>query len=83
MEAEILDFKNEEGLFIVETNDKKLDLTKKLIEKNGVTEFIQAEVTKIASTTVELSDEDFEKHEKMIDAIEDNDDVINVYSNVA
>lgn len=41
-----------------------------------------AELQRIPTTTVELSDEDFEKAMKLIDMLEDDDDVQKVYHNI-
>lgn len=43
---------------------------------------VQAEVTMVASTQAELSAEDIEKVERMIDMLEDLDDVQNVYTSL-
>lgn len=50
-----------------------------LQEKNYT--FLEAEVKMVPVTTVELNDEQAEKFENMIDKLEDNDDVQNVWHN--
>ena len=49
----------------------------------GVKEFITSEVTFVANNLVELDDEQSEKVQNLIDALEDIDDVQNVYHNMA
>ena len=44
-------------------------------------ETASAEITMVPENTVKLSGEDAEKMQKLEDALEDNDDVQNVYSN--
>ncbi len=50
-----------------------------LQEKNYT--FVEAEIKMVPSTTVELDDEKAEKFQNMIDKLEDNDDVQNVWHN--
>ena len=52
------------------------------LENNGL-EFVQAEVRMVPTTTVELDDEAAEKMQRLIDNLEDLDDVMNVYTNWA
>ena len=61
--------------------DKFLDV-KKSFEENGITEFITSEVTYVADNKISLSDEDTEKVMNLIEALEDIDDVNNVYHNL-
>ena len=82
MDADIIDFKFENEIFIVETIPKTFISTKELLEKNGVTEFIKSEVTKLSKTKVSLNNDQYSKYEHLIDMIEDDDDVMNVYSNI-
>ena len=51
-------------------------------EKNNVSEFLRSEVTYIPDSTISLSDEDTEKVMTLIEALEDIDDVNNVYHNL-
>ena len=48
----------------------------------GVTEFTVAELTMLAQNDVTLSDDALAQFEKMIDALEDLEDVRQVYHNV-
>ena len=51
--------------------------------ENAGLEFVEAEVQMVPSTTIELSDEGAEKMERLIDNLNDLDDVMNVYHNWA
>ncbi len=64
----------------ITTTPEQFDSVKQSLEQLGVT-FETAEVTMIPQTTMQLSDEDAEKMVKLIDMLEENDDVQNVYHN--
>ena len=46
-------------------------------------EFVQAEVQQVPSNTIELDENSSEKMQRLIDNLEDLDDVMNVYHNWA
>ena len=50
------------------------------MEAKGI-ETASSEITMVPDNTVKLSGEDAEKMQKLEDALEENDDVQNVYSN--
>lgn len=52
------------------------------LEKIGVNEFITSEITYVANNLIELDEEQTEKVQNLIDALEDIDDVQSVYSNL-
>lgn len=71
---------NEEEIEII-TAAEDLEAVKNAIEDAGY-ETIEAEVTMLPENTIEITDaEQAAKVLKLIDALEDNDDVQNVYSN--
>ncbi|MBR3660724.1 MAG: YebC/PmpR family DNA-binding transcriptional regulator [Bacilli bacterium] len=72
---------NDDSYIIYTEPDKFLDV-KKAFEDNGVTEFIQSEVTYIADNKITLDDENTEKVMTLIEAIDEIDDVNNVYHNL-
>ena len=55
---------------------------KKTLEENNITSFLTSEVTYVANNLISLSEEDTEKVMKLITALEDIDDVLNVYHNL-
>ncbi len=82
LQQDILDFKEEEGVAIVEINPSDfLNIKEKYVEA-GYDDFIESEVTKISNINVELTEEKIEKVERLINALEDLDDVQSVYSNM-
>ncbi|WP_100398222.1 YebC/PmpR family DNA-binding transcriptional regulator [Bacillus sp. FJAT-44742] len=62
------------------TDPENFESVKNALEKSEYT-FKTAEVTMVPSTMSELGDSDAEKMIKLIDALEDNDDVQSVYHN--
>lgn len=71
---------NDDGSIDVHTSpEEMLNVKQALIDANFTPAF--AEVTMEASTSVELDEEQAEKLQKMLDWMEDLDDVQNVYSN--
>lgn len=62
------------------TSPEQFESVKVAMEKASL-EFSSAEVTMIAATTVALEEEDAEKMMKLVDMLEDLDDVQNVHSN--
>ncbi len=72
---------DDEEFYEIRTEPKELYSVKENLEKEGV-EIEKAEITRIPTTTVEVKDpEKAEKLLKLLDALEDSDDVQKVYSN--
>ena len=65
------------------TTDKDFISVKEKLETAGIKEFLVAEVTYVPNNTMKLSDEDSRKVIKLIEELEDNEDVNNVYHNLA
>ncbi|MGB9781104.1 YebC/PmpR family DNA-binding transcriptional regulator [Caldanaerobacter sp.] len=81
IEAGAEDFSAEEGEFEIITDPSNFQEVREAIEKAGY-KISEAEITMLPKNTIKLSPEDYEKFEKLIDKLEDNDDVQNVYHNV-
>ncbi len=72
---------DDEEHYEIRTEPKELYAVKENLEKEGI-EIERAEITRIPTTTVEIKDpEKAEKLLKMLDALEESDDVQKVYSN--
>jgi transcriptional/translational regulatory protein YebC/TACO1 len=82
MELPILDFKNDDGALIIETEPGNMLEVKKGLEEAGFTNFLTSEVSKVATSKVALDDEKATKLQNLIDALEDDDDVSEVHTNV-
>ncbi len=81
LELNILDLKEENGVIIIETDPSDFIFVKEKFESNEINEFLTSEVTKIASANIELDETTQQKLDRLIDILEDNDDVQNVYTN--
>ena len=77
-----LDFVTNDDSYEIYTTPEDFINVKKSIEDLGVNDFITSEVTYVADNLIELDDESSEKVQNLIDALEDIDDVQNVYTNL-
>lgn len=82
LEAGADDVVNEDGYTEVVTTPDALERVKKALEVQGLP-LLQADVTMRPATTVVLTGEHAESVNKLIEMLEDLDDVQKVYSNVA
>lgn len=81
LDAGAEDFVSEEDGFEIVTAPEDFGSVNDVVEAAGI-KSVSAEVTMIPQTTTELtSEEDFKKINKMLDLLEDDDDVQNVYHN--
>lgn len=81
LEAGAEDVVSEEEGFEIITDPDDFSQIYEEIEKNKIT-MLSAEITMIAGTTTDLtSDEDLKNMRRMLDQLEEDDDVQNVYSN--
>ena len=80
IEADILDIVGEEGGFEVYTPAEAMSDTNDLVLSKGYT-VLSAEVAQVPNNYTAISDEDGEKMQKLLDMLEDNDDVTDVWHN--
>ncbi len=81
LDAGAEDVRDEEDVFEILTDPNEFSKVREALEKQGLT-FLSAEVQKIPQNTVAVSDpETIEKIQKMLDLLEESDDVQNVYHN--
>ena len=80
LDAGAEDMKAEDEVFEITAEPAAFDDIEKALGEKGV-ETASAEVTMVPDTTVHLAGKDAEKMQNLIDALEENDDVQNVYSN--
>ena len=80
LEAGAEDIKSEEGGFEIVTDPAAYDDVEKALADAGI-EVEMSEITMVPDNYAELSDEDAEKVQRMLDALEDLDDVQDVYTN--
>jgi YebC/PmpR family DNA-binding regulatory protein len=81
LDAGAEDFSGEDGVFEITTDKDDVFAIKEALEAAGYT-IASAEQTKLPTTYVELTSEDDIKHMSLLlEHLDDNDDVINVYHN--
>ncbi|MCB0272866.1 MAG: YebC/PmpR family DNA-binding transcriptional regulator [Bdellovibrionales bacterium] len=80
LEAGAEDMKSEDDVFEILTDPSDFADVKTRLEEKGIT-FVSAQISKLPKTMVELQGADAEKMIKIIDTLEDNDDVQNVWTN--
>lgn len=80
LDAGAEDFAAEDEVFVVTTTPEDFGTVREALESNGL-EFLEAEVKMIPDTYTAIDEETVVKFEKMIDALEDDEDVQDVYHN--
>ena len=80
LEAGAEDFTSEDEIYEVVTEPSDFTAVIEKLEEKGL-EFVEAEVQMIPTTTVVLDEKGAEKMERLIEKLEELDDVANVYHN--
>ena len=80
--ADCLDVVDNGDCYTIFTEPDNFLNVKESFENNGITDFLKSEVTHVASNKIALNDEDTEKVMNLIEALEDIDDVSDVYHNL-
>ena len=68
--------------YTIYTEPNDFILVKEALEKEGINEFLTSEITYVADNKISLDDEKCEKVMNLIDALNDIDDVSDVYHNL-
>jgi transcriptional/translational regulatory protein YebC/TACO1 len=74
------DFSSDDEVFEITTAPESFSGVRQELENNGI-EFISAEISMIPNNTVDLNAENAEKVERLIERLDDDDDVQNVWNN--
>ena len=74
------DFNVEEEVYEITTEPADFTKVREALEKEGI-EFVEAEVQMVPTTYVQLDEKTSERMQKLIDNLEDLDDVMDVYHN--
>ena len=82
LDYDVKDVKLDEGMFIINCDMKAMDQVKKVVEGKGL-KVEEAEFEWVAKTAVELPEEQSEKAYEFLEALQDLEDVQNVYANLA
>jgi len=80
LEAGADDVKDSESVWEVVTAPESFDAVKEAFDKKGI-KYTMAQVSMIPQTTVKLSGKEAEQMVRLVEALEEHDDVQNVYSN--
>lgn len=80
LDAGAEDFSSEEEVFEITTAPEDFGTVREALEAKGL-EFLEAEVKMVPDTYTAIDEESAVKFQKMIDALEDDDDVQDVYHN--
>lgn len=81
-DADVADVAEEEGNVVVYAAPNDLNKVKEALENAGVTEFLTAESTIIPFETVTLDEEQMEKFKRMLNMLDEAQDVQDVFHNV-
>ena len=80
LDAGAEDFSTDEEIYEITTDPSDFSTVREKLEENGL-EFLEAEVQMVPTTTVSLDDSGVEKMERLIERLEELDDVANIYHN--
>ena len=80
LDAGAEDFNTSDEVYEITTEPSNFTEVSEKIQAEGIN-FLEASVQMVPSTTVALDEQASEKMEKMIERLEDLDDVMNVYHN--
>lgn len=81
-DVDVRDVMQEDDQVIIYAEPSDFNAVQEALKEKGITEFSVAELEMIPQNEVELTGEDLEKFEKMIDVLEDLDDVQKIHHNV-
>ena len=82
LDAGAEDFQKVEDNYLITTDTENFASVRNALEENGVKEFLECELTYIPNMEVTLDEEGQEKVHKLVDTLEDLDDVQDVYYNL-
>jgi len=80
MDAGAEDFDSDDEVFEITAAPEDFEAIEKVLGEKGI-DTASAEITQVPDTTVKLTGADAEKMQKLLDALDENDDVQNVYGN--
>ncbi|EPY2305024.1 YebC/PmpR family DNA-binding transcriptional regulator [Clostridium sporogenes] len=80
LDAGAEDFESEDEVYVVTTSQGDFGTVREALEAEGL-EFLEAEIKMVPDTYTAIDQETATKFQKMLDVLEDDDDVQNVYHN--
>jgi YebC/PmpR family DNA-binding regulatory protein len=81
-DIDVRDVMEEDGAIIIYTEPEALHLTKEALERKAVNKFDVTELEMIAQNEIDLAAEDLEKFTKIVETLENDEDVQKVFHNV-
>ncbi|ETT82962.1 YebC/PmpR family DNA-binding transcriptional regulator [Viridibacillus sp. FSL R5-0477] len=81
-DVDVRDVFDEGEATIIYAEPTQFNAVQEALKEQGITEFTVAELTMLPQTEIQLEGDDLAKFEKLIDALEELDDVQQVYHNV-
>jgi YebC/PmpR family DNA-binding regulatory protein len=81
-DVDVRDVFEEEGSIVIYAEPESLHAAKEVLIAKGVSKFSVTELEMIAQNDINLSGENLERFEKIIDALDDDEDVQKVFHNV-
>ncbi|MBR6948730.1 MAG: YebC/PmpR family DNA-binding transcriptional regulator [Bacilli bacterium] len=82
LDAGAIDFEKVEDTYVITTDQTTFTSVRDALEKENVQEFLECELTYVPNMEVALDEEGMEKVHNLVDALEDLDDVQDVYYNL-
>ena len=82
LDAGAIDFEKVENTYVISTDQSSFTAVRDALEAADVKEFLECELTYVPNMEVELDEEGVEKVMKLVDTLEDLDDVQDVYYNL-
>ncbi|MBQ6404835.1 MAG: YebC/PmpR family DNA-binding transcriptional regulator [Bacilli bacterium] len=82
LDAGASDFEKVEDTYVITTDQNSFTAVRDALEENSVLEFLECELTYLPTMEVTLDEEGMEKVLKLVDSLEDLDDVQDVYYNL-
>ena len=82
LDAGAIDFEHVDDTYVISTDQNSFSVVRDALENASVKEFLECQLTYVPNMEVELNDEDYEKVLRLIDTLEDLDDVQDVYCNL-
>ena len=80
MEVDAEDLKTYDEVFEIITEPSKFSAVLQMLEDKGI-KIMEANISMIPGTNVELDEKAYERIERLVETLEDNDDIQNVYHN--
>ena len=82
LDAGASDFEKVEDTYVITTDQNSFTAVRDALEENSVLEFLECELTYVPTMEVTLDEEGMDKVLKLVDSLEDLDDVQDVYYNL-